>query len=149
MNDPVVIRVPRKPKQSFGPYAEIMETFRDAYGVSYAPVHACDMEARIRHLIKTRRGFDTVSSLALDIVGYLIRTGDLPLPVHVHYSNADNEVRIIQYDTKGDFVEPWPEEPGESVHGSDFYYRMAGGSGQEIHSWKTFMNNCPQGPVFG
>ncbi len=88
------------------------------------PVHPGELLERIRGLIRVGDDFATCSDTVLSCIGYLIRAKEIPLPFCVRYVGSD-WARDIQYDTKGDFVEPWPEDGFASIPEAGFHYRFS------------------------
>lgn len=105
----------RNPEQCPFPYAEVKDGF---------PVHPGELQERVRALLKAGQPFATCSDVVLSLLGWMIRRKEIETPpLRIMYVYADGTSREIMYDTKGQFIQYWPEEGWESAVEAGFYYR--------------------------
>jgi hypothetical protein len=87
------------------------------------PVHPGELLERVRVLLARGEPFATQSDLVLTILGWLVCTEELPLPVMVVYVDASGRTYDNPLDANGQLVKPWPEEGRNSIQVAAFHYR--------------------------
>lgn len=108
------VYVYRNPSECSYPFAEVLNG---------KPVHAGDLRERVRSLIEEGLYWATCSDTVLSILGWMVRKGELKVPLHIIHVDANGETMAIRFDIKGDFIEPWPEIGFESILDAGFHYR--------------------------
>lgn len=88
------------------------------------PVHPGDLQHRVRKLIASGQDWATQSDIVLSMLGWMVRTGELKLPLTVTYVQADGGLFTNLLCDDGNFLHDWPEANGPaSIVDAGFHYR--------------------------
>lgn len=90
------------------------------------PLHPKYLIPRVQAWIEHGDSFATVSELACIVPGRMIRMGLISCgDVRIHHIDEDGHEMVIEFDSRGDFIQPWPEDGFESLMNADFHLRYA------------------------
>lgn len=87
------------------------------------PVHPGELQRRVKDLINAGQPFATLSDIVISMLGWMVRTDQVGLPVRIVYVDADGVERENKMDGRGDLIMPWPEEGFDSIQEAAFHYR--------------------------